>query len=351
MSMHYPPPENCIKNSNKKSRLFYIDNLRVLACFLVILTHSAMPARDSAEGIWLYTVSFIASPSSELFLALSGTVLLPVHTDTVTFYKKRFLKLLPPVIFWSIVGMLLYIPLFGYTLTDSLYKILRIPLEPVIGVYWFVYVMIGLYLFAPIISAYLETASKSQLKFFLLLWSITLLMPYLYMAIGDRFNQSGSHYWMLNYFGGFIGYWVMGHYFNKYPLKIGANKYWITLIILSSAYPLFLFFLKTKNISTNDLLDNLQFGSAVLVALLYTIFQNIHLKTKIQNIITKIAKFSFGIYLIHFYIIRFVWSFFENSFLHTLPKTFLIAFITMALSWCIVWIISKLPYGKYVTGS
>lgn len=343
---------NHLATKKGSRRLYYIDNLRVLACFLVILTHSVMPATDaSSEGIWMFTISFLGSPSSELFLALSGTVLLPVRTDSKTFYTKRFLKLLPPMIFWSIVGMFLYIPLHDYTLAQSLTKIIRIPLEPVIGVYWFVYVMIGLYLFAPIISAWLRDAQKRQLEMFLFIWSVTLIMPWFYMAIGEHFKQEGSHYWMLNYFGGFIGYWILGHYLNKYPIKISWNKKWIFLVLLSLSYPISIIFIKNNNIDTTDLLDNLQFGSAVLVAILYTVLQKIKFSNNIQSILTSIAKYSFGIYLIHFFTIRIIWRFFDNSNLHIFPRSFIIAVITIFICWMIIYIISKIPYGRYITGA
>lgn len=89
-----------------KPRLYYIDNLRVLACFLVLLTHSTMAATNpDKEGFWIFGLSFLGSPSSELFLALSGTVLLPVKTEFAKFYKRRFIKLIPPLIIWSILGV------------------------------------------------------------------------------------------------------------------------------------------------------------------------------------------------------------------------------------------------------
>lgn len=335
-----------------KSRLYYIDNLRVLACFMVILTHSVMPSiNDSSDRLWMFTISFLASPASELFLALSGTVLLPVKSDIKTFYSKRFLKLLPPLFFWSVIGMLIYIPLYDRTITDSLIKIARIPLEPVIGVYWFVYVMIGLYLFAPIISAWLRDASKRQLELFLLIWCVTLLMPYLYSLLGEEFNQSGSHYWMLNYFGGFLGYWILGHYLNKYPIVIGCNKRWLLCVVLTLLYPLMILILKLRNIDTTPFNDNLQLGSALLVAFLYTILQNIRFSDKIQTILTSIAKCSFGIYLIHFFTIRIFWRIFDNSNLPGLMHTFLTALIAMALCWFIIRAISAVPYGRYITGA
>ena len=47
-----------------KPRLSYIDNLRVLACFLVLLTHSTMPSTNpEKEGFWMFGLSALGSPS------------------------------------------------------------------------------------------------------------------------------------------------------------------------------------------------------------------------------------------------------------------------------------------------
>lgn len=65
-------PETGIYTKPQK-RLYYIDNLRVLACFLVLLTHSTMPAvMPEKEGFWMFVISFIGSPSSELFWPSQG---------------------------------------------------------------------------------------------------------------------------------------------------------------------------------------------------------------------------------------------------------------------------------------
>lgn len=76
-------------------RIEWLDTLRVFACFLVVLTHSAMSG-DESDGVYLAMVSFIGSPSSELFFTVSGAILLPVKTDFRSFYRKRFGKLYPP---------------------------------------------------------------------------------------------------------------------------------------------------------------------------------------------------------------------------------------------------------------
>lgn len=340
----------------EKPRLYYIDNLRVLACFLVLLTHSTMAsANPESDGLWMFGLSFIGSPSSELFLALSGTVLLPVKIGFKSFYKRRFIKLLPPLAIWSILGILLYTQTHDLPWSDAWIAIARIPLQPAISVYWFVYAMAGLYLLAPFISPWLHQATKHQIEMFLGLWLINMSIPWIVCfmpGLMTDFSVNGNYYWSLCYFGGFLGYWLLGYYLKKYPVKIGLNFKWISLLICTLSYPAAIFIVKSQGGDTSVLLDNLQLGSAVLVAFLYTVMQNIRLKQRLQRIITSIAKYSFCIYLTHIYIAReLYWGLFNGSTIHIFPRTFLIAFLTLLTGYLLTYLLTFLPKGKYITGT
>lgn len=339
-----------------KPRLYYIDNLRVLACFLVLLTHSTMATQTpDSDGVWMFGLSFIGSPSSELFLALSGTVLLPVKTSFRDFYHRRFLKLLPPLIIWSILGVMLYTQTQGLPWNEAFGMILRIPLQPAIGVYWFVYAMAGLYLLAPFISTWLFGATKRQVELFLSLWTVNMIFPwitYFWPNLTSLFNVNGNYYWTLVYFGGFLGYWILGYYLKKYPITIGLNYKWVILLCGAVLYPFLIYFLKSRGSDTNLLIDNLQIGSVLLVSLLYTVMQNIKFNEKIQSVITNIAKYSFCIYLTHIYIAReLYWGIFEGSKIHIFPRTFLIAFLTLFTGYALTKLLSYLPKSKYITGA
>lgn len=340
----------------ERPRLYYIDNLRVLACFLVLLTHSTMPAVNAEkEGFWMFLLSFIGSPSSELFLALSGTVLLPVKTSFRKFYKRRFIKLLPPLIIWSVLGVLLYTQTHGLAWSAAWSKIIHIPVMPAIGVYWFVYAMAGLYLLAPFISPWLKSASRKQIELFLGLWLINMIIPWINFFYPDfipDFSVNGNYYWMLCYLGGFLGYWILGYYLNSYPLRLGVNMKTACLLFTAIAYPLAIFCIKRSGQDTDFLTDNLQIGSAAYVALLYVVLQNIKVPSKIQNTITAIARYSFGIYLTHIFIAReLYWGIFEGSTIHIFPRTFFIAFLTLITGYILTKLISYIPNGKYITGA
>lgn len=314
-----------------------------------------MPAiHPESEGFWMFLLSFIGSPSSELFLALSGTVLLPVKTGFGKFYSRRFLKLLPPLVVWSIFGCLLNVYVNGWTYAETWDKIWHIPLQPAIGVYWFVYAMIGLYLLAPFISPWLKIASKRQIEFFLLIWGINMVLPWILYFVPyliNDFNVNGNYYWELCYFGGFLGYWILGYYLNRYPIKCGFNAEFISICVLTLGYPIAIMMIHLNGENVECLMDNLQIGSVVFLVFLYTVLQNIRFHERIQAVLTRVAKYSFGIYLTHIYIARnLYWGIFDGSQIHIFPRTFLIAFLTLMTGYCLTWIISRVRLGKYVVG-
>lgn len=335
-----------------KSRIEWLDTLRLIACFLVVLTHSAMPS-TSEYGIYLALLSFMGSPSSELFLSLSGAVLLPVKKDFISFYKRRFLKLIPPLFFWSIICLVVYVCIGKMSISTAFIAFLKIPFGPVVGVYWFVYSMIGLYLFAPFISYWLRSASRTQVEFFLCLWLINMLLPYSNLLCPNFFTATnGNHYWMLNMFAGFLGYWLLGYYLRHYPIKFGVNLRCVMVILGAIGYVSIIFILKIKGISVAPYVDNLQIGSVCLVALIYTLIQNFPVRNeRINKVIRSVAMCSFGIYLTHILVAReFVWIFFSKLDIHPVLSTPIIAIITIAICWGIVKLFNLTKIGKKLVG-
>jgi peptidoglycan/LPS O-acetylase OafA/YrhL len=117
------------------------------------------------------------------------------------------------------------------------------------------------------------------------------------------------------------------------------------------AYVLAIATIKLKGLDVLPYMDNLQIGSAFLVAMLYTVIQSNPIKVNfIRNIVSELAKYSFGIYLIHIVVRNIVWTLFQSSTIHPFPETFLIAAITMAASYSIIKLISYLPFSKYTIG-
>lgn len=59
-----------------KHRDFSLDLIRILACLMVVLTHSPLPSADE-HSVLLAGVSLFTIPCNALFFMVSGALLLP----------------------------------------------------------------------------------------------------------------------------------------------------------------------------------------------------------------------------------------------------------------------------------
>lgn len=333
----------------------YINNLRAVACFLVILTHSAMPALDPKFGLFMVLFSLISSPSSELFVMISSCLLAPTKLDMKTFFRKRFSKLLPPFIFWSVVT--LFIKFFQNQLTfqEVLNRVLLIPLVPASGVYWFVYTICGLYLVIPILSPWLKECKKKELLTVIIIWFITISLPFINLIFQqDIYKINGDYYFILVYYGGFIGYLFLGIYLKKYPV-IFKNKLkfilFMLLLLVIGTLPIALAYTFNRGLLVL-VRDNLSITSVVFVIVIFCFFQNVQLPKLLESFFNVVAKYSFGIYLIHFIVVRdIVWNLLKNNRIsHPIIETPFLAILSLLLCLLIVKCISWLPKSKYIIG-
>lgn len=206
-------------------RNYNYDVMRVVACIMIICMHAPMPT-ENANGIILSTISYFTASGLCLFFVISGALLLPIKTDIKTFLKKRLGKVIMP----TLVFTFLYIVLncINGEQQNILKLYVSIPFSAQgDGVLWFMYTLIGLYLVAPIISKWLDAASKREVELYLLLWVITLCYPILKLFVGINEGNTG----VLYYFSGYIGYFVLGYYLRKYPNAVTLKKLIIPDII------------------------------------------------------------------------------------------------------------------------
>ncbi|MBR5884333.1 MAG: acyltransferase, partial [Bacteroidaceae bacterium] len=98
----------------EKERITFLDYVRVFACFLVILVHAsenyygAPDATDmvgptsylanETDRLWVSVYDGFSRMSVPLFMIVSAFLLAPMSEKMTSweFYKKRFLRILPP---------------------------------------------------------------------------------------------------------------------------------------------------------------------------------------------------------------------------------------------------------------
>lgn len=275
-----------------------LDIIRILACLMVVTMHAPMP-NENAIGIFNAALSYYNAPCIGLFFMVSGALLLPITGDGIDFLKRRFTKIAGPTIFWSIF----YIAcryFFDGTSEGIAKSILSIPFSPQgHGVMWFMYTLAGLYLIAPIISAWLERASKKEIEIYLSIWILTTCYPLLKLFLTTQTGETS----ILYYLSGFAGYFLLGYYLKKYPKAI---SYTILLpaIIIAICAPIVC---KILHFEVN-MYDMFWYLSIFVVVMAIGWFCLINNKVQAYNgrNIPLVSNLSFGIYLTHIFVMRYI---------------------------------------------
>lgn len=380
-----------MKNRIANSHVAWVDWIRVIACFLVVLAHCCDPfvaKFDSNYGEFLSGVAIgsFVRPCVPLFVMISGVLLLPIQQDMSTFYRRRLSRILWPLAIWSLISPILFylyltvgevetanvgIALSEHSLPGTLNKLwswiinfnyTTIPL-------WYLYMLVGLYLFMPIISAWLTQARKRDIQVFLAIWLFALCIPYITMGApvvgyggnygsmdifgGSFWNPYGTFY----YFSGFLGYVVLAYYLKTYPLNWSKRK------TLAITIPMFLVgyattfggFVLTQRYfpGSFEALEVIWYFSSINVFLMtFAMYLWVlTFATRTTPLLSKVASLTFGVYLAHWFIVQLSY----DALYDILPFAAALKIITLGIvafssTLFIVWLISKLPFRKYLIG-
>ncbi|MCG8474288.1 MAG: acyltransferase family protein [Cytophagales bacterium] len=369
---------------NNKDRIIYLDVLRVLACFMVILMHAGDPFLwDAATRTFGSECSFYCAllrPCVPLFIIMSSILLLPLKTDPAAFFKRRFFRVLVPFFLWSVIYVFLPTPdkiVFGGPanafsasgMNVYAYNLMMIPVN-FTGTnvhFWFIYTIIGLYLFMPIISPWIQQASKKALLAFLMVWTVTLFFPYIRLWFPQLQGECDwNQFGMLYYFSGYLGYIVLGYFLHKYnslsvrkSILVGFLLFAVGLTLTYKGFlwdeQRFLTKLSSAGIEDWKLLElcigNLTINVVLMTAGLFLFFQKLSISGILKKVITEFSIFSYAIFLVHYIINLWVChSLADLMKLNPGVEQFLIAVIVFAASYIIVKLISFIPKSKYLIG-
>lgn len=200
-----------------------IDLARSIACFLVVLIHVAGIRFGEFGAGWWASNAFdsIARSSVTVFFMISGALLLVKNEEIGTFYKKRVLRILPPIFFWSVVYML-YFGVPGKGVFDSFLLIFN---GPVITHLWYLYVVIGLTMFVPFLGMIYRSASETEKRIFIAIWFVvTSIYPVAWDILNIKTNP--VQVYGLGPFTGFMGLFFLGAYIYEHRCIRGWK--WLT---------------------------------------------------------------------------------------------------------------------------
>ena len=169
------------------TRIVFLDYLRVLACLMVIATHSCdsfyigpggvWQCASESDRLWISIIDSIMRAAVPLFVMTSSYLLLPLKDDNTTFFKRRFIRVLVPFAVWSCIYAFWPV-LMGDLPASELPMRLLHPIwnfNDDSGHLWYIYMLIGLYLFMPVLSPWLKQTGKKAELAFLAVWFVSSL--------------------------------------------------------------------------------------------------------------------------------------------------------------------------------
>ena len=304
-----------IQKSNTRSA--YLDILRLLCSYLVVLGHTAAQEWGNipvTSGEWHVVNAFDCFPMSGvlLFFMISGTLFLNENYNLSI--KKLYVKKILHIVIIYHVWLLIYniIPFLqgdiAWSFVNIKEKIVFDTLEGV-GIYhlWFLEDLIPLYLITPIIKEAFR--KKEMCEYFLGLYIImgivmtTVLLfdfPGKYLVEG-YYNRTT---WVM--LTGYIGYYVAGHYIHSFVTKEPTKKQKVLLAITAIlSYVAVISICSIDALKKNEpsVIMNTPFGIPHFIApiciFVLAKFGFDKLDVSKHSWIKLMSKASLGIYLIH----------------------------------------------------
>ena len=318
--------------------------LRGIAIIAVIMIHSMNSNLDDNTNTIIQIVmrQFI-NFAVPLFIFMSGyfTKQEDVIADSKKYIFKRLTKLVPPFLIWSVIGILTA----NYFSVKSTIKNLIFG-KAFVQLY-FIIVLIQIIFLLPFI---VKTIDQKVLR--ILMFTVTpayLAILYVYIYKTNSMLQNG---------GVFFATWFIFYYLGLLirSLNISPSYFKSKLKFLVIAYIIMLSasivesFLIYRNLSLlNFAISQMKYStfamSLLFIIVLFSLSETIKVSSK--NILVTIGNYSFGIYLAHCLILRWLTrlsflSKITNQLAYTLFTSSLVLVITLAV--CIV---GKKALGKF----
>jgi surface polysaccharide O-acyltransferase-like enzyme len=344
-----------------KETIAWVDLIRVVAIFLVVLIHVSGQLTNAWGKIpndqWIIADIYggIARVAVPLFFMISGYLLLPRSESLRIFYTKRMPKILIPFVAWSLIYLGWYCGNHPNICTPGFAWDLLL----VQGTYyhlWFLYSLISIYLVLPVLRLMVRPdTDKGILWYLLALWLIfqpILTIAHKFWNFSIKINAPLAT--------GFLCYFVLGYLLGE--ITLSRTRIFLSAIVwvFSALITIVGTYLFTRNsgefdgffydfVSINVILAS----SAAFMLLRWISEANIFASSTAYALMRTFAISTFGIYLIHILVIEVLsgWIPFLhiNSFMgNAVWSVPLVAIIVFALSFLIVRILQKLPILKYI---
>ena len=353
--------------SQTKKRIEYLDLLRILATFAVILLHvaasnwQAVPLDSYAWKIFNLADSFVRW-SVPIFVMISGALFLdPDRTVHIrSLFKKNILRMVIAYLFWSAVyaaGGLLG----GGSLKGAVLAFVQ-------GHYhlWFLLMIILLYAMVPLLRRI--TASRRATEYFLVLSiGVTYLLPGIFHLLGclrlpHTTDLLASMKTAFDFFRasmgfGYLPYFVLGHYLAKYEIGSLWRKIFYLLGLWGMIGTMLLtdWYSNVQGVAYQGFYSYFDINVGLAAAGIFLFFKYVvgkrPLKGRMGKLVFHLSDCSFGIFLVHAFVIKVLEAYLGLNTLAFDPilSVLSISVLTALISYGISALLHRIPWvSKYI---
>lgn len=297
---------------NKNEKTYFINPLRVIACFAVIIIHvhinfyrdlRELISSDISRSMDLnYAIMAFAVP---LFLTITGYIFLGYKEECT--YKSILKHLVKFALIWVILGSILNVGEYTYLAHSFDMSFVKKAIFQVFAGdtwdhLWYIRMVFFIYLILPVLKPFFAKNGRDVYIFFILFVLELFIIP-IYNSFSPL--KLYTHFTFENY----IIYVILGAVLYRYRLKntFIHNAIYIIMILLI----IYLNAIKKNHILTIGAAFN--FGTFLLVVLIFTICRNFF--NKENKVIDFLSRYTLDIYIYHVVFLHVITKIFRYDFL------------------------------------
>ena len=336
-----------------KQKNYNLEIIRLISCIMVIAIHvvnyycRAYPAIHTGEYCFSLIINIISRISVPCFFMISGALLLG-KKDSIEKSLNRAKGMLLKLVFWSVIYYLFNTYITNQS-TCNLFNFMTTPAEAHL---WYLYVLIPIYIMLPYLQALAAGLDEKMEKAFIIIGFLWLLGVFILPYFKTKF------YYALPVFGNqsYIFYFFMGHFIQEYKDKINLKPK--KALLISTVCTIIIFFLTiTATFRSNSHYDNfLKYGNPLMIVSAVSFFtmivslkpESLHLSETVKKKIDKWSLYSFGIYIVHVFLLDFYKINFRASDICAYLAVPILTSLLAIGSFFMVKFLYQTPFGKRV---
>jgi surface polysaccharide O-acyltransferase-like enzyme len=351
--------------NEKKNYIFWLDLIRIISIFMVVVIHTASPLYNNWTDLplsdWMAgnVYNSIARVSVPLLFMVSGYLLLNRQEDIPAFFINRARKVALPLLAWSVIYLLwLNHGYANFTFINALKAMTYATLtSPVYYHLWFLYALLTIYLVVPILRALINTGDETIIRYFALTW--LLFVPVLDYVENSVLNFDVSL--NLVFFNPYLGYFYMGYIIGRMNFsRRAAGLAGLTYIALT-VYTIFVTY--KWSVIINDYMDyyhyyvrlNIVVMTFAMFVLLKYVGEKLgaRLSERALKWMRHLSACTFGVYLIHAMLLTTLRNGvlgFKITALSASPFIMIpaLAALVFLVSYAIIAILQRIPYVRAI---